>query len=171
VDRTPQLNGSVVDLIGDPHGQVWVLVSHGVESEIDSFSDGVLTPAFRWPEGVIPGLPVFPRLASSPAQLALPVSDPTHAPNVAVPEGGQLRRITSEGDEQLARVDLGSVRIVHWTSKEGIPLEGLATFPAGYAEGQHYPFLVLREPSAAVRKLETVAPSHPVTPVADRLVG
>jgi acetyl esterase/lipase len=143
VDRTPQLNGSAIDLIGDPRGRIWVLVDHGVESEIDSFSDGVLTPAFRWPGGVIAGLPVFPCLASSPPQLVLTVSDPMHTRNVAVPEGGALRRITSEGDEQLARVDLGSVRIVHWTSKEGIPLEGLATFPAGYVEGQRYPFLVL----------------------------
>jgi dipeptidyl aminopeptidase/acylaminoacyl peptidase len=143
VDRTPQLKGSAIDLIGDPHGQVWVLVNRGVESGIDSFAEGALTPAFRWPGGVIAGVPVFPRLASSPAQLALTVSDPTHAPNVAIPEGGQLRKITSEADEQLARVDLGPVRVVHWTSKEGIPLEGLVTFPAGYVEGRRYPFLAL----------------------------
>src|SRR5262249_25053136 len=33
--------------------------------------------------------------------------------------------------------------VVHWTSKEGIKLEGIATFPPGYSEGKHYPFLVL----------------------------
>ena len=32
--------------------------------------------------------------------------------------------------------------MVRWTSKEGIALEGIATFPAGYAEGRRYPFLV-----------------------------
>jgi dipeptidyl aminopeptidase/acylaminoacyl peptidase len=141
-DRTPNLNGTAIDLIGDPHGQIWVLVNRGVESGIDSFSDGVLTPAFRWPGGTIGRIPVFPRLVSSPAQLALTVGDPAHSLNVAVPESGQLRKITSEGDEQLARVDLGTVRVVHWTSSEGIPLEGIATFPGGYEEGRRYPFMV-----------------------------
>jgi dipeptidyl aminopeptidase/acylaminoacyl peptidase len=143
VDRTPNLDGSAIDLIGDPHGKVWVLVNRGVESGIDLFSDGALTPVFRWPGGSIGGVPIFPRLASSPEQLVLTAGDPTHAPNVAVPEQGQLRKITSEGDDQLARVQLGPVRVVHWTSKEGIPLEGIATFPAGYQEGRRYPFLVL----------------------------
>ena len=35
------------------------------------------------------------------------------------------------------------MRAVRWTSKEGIPLEGIATFPAGYTEGRRYKFLVL----------------------------
>jgi dipeptidyl aminopeptidase/acylaminoacyl peptidase len=60
-----------------------------------------------------------------------------------VPDGEALRRITTEGDAQLANVDLGPVRDVHWKSKEGIALEGIATFPAGYVEGQKYKFLVL----------------------------
>lgn len=40
-------------------------------------------------------------------------------------------------------MDLGEVRVVHWTSKEGIALEGIATFLAGYTTGRQYPFLVL----------------------------
>jgi dipeptidyl aminopeptidase/acylaminoacyl peptidase len=43
----------------------------------------------------------------------------------------------------VARIDLGPVRTVKWTSKEGIALEGIATFPAGYQDGRRYPFLVL----------------------------
>jgi dipeptidyl aminopeptidase/acylaminoacyl peptidase len=54
-----------------------------------------------------------------------------------------LKRITSEGDDVIARLDLGPARVVKWTSKEGIALEGIATFPAGYQEGRRYPFLVL----------------------------
>ena len=143
VDRTPKLDGSAMDLTGDPHGKVWVSVHHGVQTEIDSYDDGVLTPAFRWPAGSIRGVPVFSELSAAPPQLALTIGDPTHSDNVAVPEGAELKRITSEGDEQLAKTELGPMRVVHWTSKEGIALEGIATFPAGYAEGQRYPFLVL----------------------------
>jgi dipeptidyl aminopeptidase/acylaminoacyl peptidase len=35
------------------------------------------------------------------------------------------------------------VKVVHWTSKEGIKLEGIATFPVGYESGKKYPFVVL----------------------------
>jgi len=143
VDRTPKLEGSAMSLVHDPRGKVWVLVDRGVQNEIDSFEDGVLRPAFRWPAGYIASTPVFSELAAAPAQLALTVGDPTHSDNLAVPSGSELRKITTEGDEQIARTDLGPVRVVHWTSKEGIRLEGIATFPAGYAEGRRYPFLVL----------------------------
>jgi dipeptidyl aminopeptidase/acylaminoacyl peptidase len=51
--------------------------------------------------------------------------------------------MTTEADVMTARIDFGAVRVVKWTSKEGIALEGIATFPAGYQEGRRYPFLVL----------------------------
>jgi dipeptidyl aminopeptidase/acylaminoacyl peptidase len=66
-----------------------------------------------------------------------------HTRNVAVPDSDHLRRITHESDQQVANVGLGPVRAVQWKSKQGIALEGIATFPAGYAEGKKYPFLVL----------------------------
>ena len=142
VDRTPKLHGTATAIVSDPHGKVWVSVMHGVQNEIDSYSDGELATAFRWPEGYVEG-PRFSELASSTAQLAFGIGDSTHSFNVAVPDGPALRRITTEGDEQLAKIDLGPARVVHWTSKEGIALEGIATFPAGFAENRRYPFLVL----------------------------
>jgi dipeptidyl aminopeptidase/acylaminoacyl peptidase len=142
VDQTPKLDGSAMSLVHDPRGKVWVLVDRGVQTEIDSFQDSALTTAFRWPEGYV-STPVFSELAAAPAQLVMDVGDPAHSPNIAVPSGGNLRKITTEGDEQIAKTALGPVRVVHWTSKEGIRLEGIATFPAGYAEGRRYPFLVL----------------------------
>jgi dipeptidyl aminopeptidase/acylaminoacyl peptidase len=143
VDRTPKLGGSAMNLVSDPHGKVWVLVDRGVRAEVDSFSDNVLAPAFTWPDGSIASTPVFCELASGSAQLALTVGDPLHADNIAVPSQGPLRKITSEGDDQLGQTDLGPVRVVRWTSKDGTLLEGIATFPAGYTEGRNYPFLVL----------------------------
>ena len=101
------------------------------------------SPAYRWPDGIIGGTPVGPEYAGAGRQVALTVGDPTHARNVAVPDGDHLRKLTHEGDAQLAAIELGSVRAVQWTSKGGIALEGIATFPAGYVEGKKYPFLVL----------------------------
>jgi len=89
------------------------------------------------------GLPVFSAFTGTTDTLVVAVGDPQHTPNLAVASGGSLTRLTKEGDEALARIDLGPVRSVKWTSKEGIALEGIATFPAGYQDGRRYPFLVL----------------------------
>jgi dipeptidyl aminopeptidase/acylaminoacyl peptidase len=142
VDRTPKLEASATSMAADPRGNAWVLVERGVQREVNAFRDGQLTPAFRWSDGTV-DLPVFPELAASPARLAFQVADPHHADNVAVADNGTLRKITTEGDDQLAKVDLGPVRVVKWTSKDGVALEGIATFPAGYEEGKRYPFVVL----------------------------
>jgi dipeptidyl aminopeptidase/acylaminoacyl peptidase len=143
VDRTPALAGSAMSLGGDPRGHVWVLVARGVQNEIDEFTGTGLAPAYRWRDGSLQGLPAISELAAAPGQLALVIADPRHTANVAVPAGDTLKRITSEGDDVIARLDLGPARVVKWTSKEGIALEGIATFPAGYQEGRRYPFLVL----------------------------
>lgn len=142
-DRTPTLDGTAVQLAGDAHQRVWVLVEHGVRNEVDEFRDRSLRPAYRWPAGVVSGTPVSSKYAGGTEQMALTVSDPDHAPNVSVPEGDHLRKITQEGEAQLAGVMLGTVEVVRWKSDEGIPLEGIATFPAGYVAGKKYPFLVL----------------------------
>jgi dipeptidyl aminopeptidase/acylaminoacyl peptidase len=143
VDRTPALAGSAVSLGADAHGRVWVVVAHGVQNEIDAFENGALQPRFRWQAGTVIGLPVSSELASAPDLVVTSVADPTHTPNIAVPSGDALKRITTEGDAAVARIGLGPVRVVKWTSKEGIALEGIATFPSGYQEGRRYPFLVL----------------------------
>ena len=142
-DRTPTLAGSTITLAGDPRGHVWVLVAHGVQNELHEFAGGQLGPATKWASGSVLGAITFPELARAPRQIAVRVADPRHTANVAVVTGDGFRRITTEGDDHVARIDLGAVRVVKWTSKEGIALEGIATFPAGYLEARRYPFLVL----------------------------
>lgn len=142
LDRTPQVAGTAFTLKPDPHGNIWVEMRRGVFSEVDTFRDAQLQTAYRWPGGVVNGLPVFPSFSASPDVLAVSVEDPQHATNVAVVSGSELRKITNEGDDTLANISLGDVKVVHWTSKEGIALEGIATFPAGFVEGKRYPFLV-----------------------------
>ena len=143
VDRTPALAGSALSLVGDPAGHVWVSVARGVHNEIDAFEEGALATRFRWPSGGVMGLPVFPAFTGTADTLVVGVGDPQHTPNVAVASGGSLKRLTREGDDEVGRIDLGPVRAVKWTSKEGIALEGIVTFPAGYQDGRRYPFLVL----------------------------
>jgi dipeptidyl aminopeptidase/acylaminoacyl peptidase len=142
VDRTPGLTGSALAITGDARGNIWVFVARGVRGEVDSFTGDELKPAYEWPDGTVTGFPVAPELASSPEKLAFTVGDPEHTSNVAVPDRNKLRKITNESDDQVARTALGSMKIVHWTSEEGIHLEGIATFPPGYTEGKKYPLLV-----------------------------
>jgi dipeptidyl aminopeptidase/acylaminoacyl peptidase len=143
VDRTPGLAGSALSLAGDMRGVVWVFVARGVRGEIHAYKDGVLSPAYAWPEGTVLGIPVFPEFAGAPDRLAFTVGDPQHEENVAVAQKGQLVKITHEGDELLAYVELGPVRVVDWSAKDGPKLQGIVIFPSGYTEGKRYPFLVL----------------------------
>jgi dipeptidyl aminopeptidase/acylaminoacyl peptidase len=144
VDRTPLLDGSATNVTSDPRGNVWVQVERGVRREIDQLRNGALEPRYRWPNGVVESLPVFPEVASARDTLAFTVADPTDARNVAVVRGDNtLQRITKEGAKELRDVALGPVRVVHWTGPEKTPLEGIATFPAGYVAGRRYKFLVL----------------------------
>ena len=142
IDRTPKLEASALGLSVDPRGNAWVLVAHGVRSEVDSFENNSLATAYTWPDGTINGPPLFPEIASSADIRVFTVADPRHASNVAIPHGNSLERLTTEGDDQLAKTALGEVRAVRWTSKEGIPLEGIVTFPPDYKSGQRYPFVV-----------------------------
>jgi dipeptidyl aminopeptidase/acylaminoacyl peptidase len=143
VDRTPQLDGTAASVRGDGRGNIWVDMYKGVLTEAYSYADGRLTPALRWPGGVLRGLPVTSAFASGEPTVAVTVGDPQHSTEVAIASNGNLQKITHEGDEGLSKIALGDVKVVHWTSKEGIKLEGIATFPADYQSGKKYPFLVL----------------------------
>jgi dipeptidyl aminopeptidase/acylaminoacyl peptidase len=143
VDRTPTLDGTAAQLASDLAGHLWVLVEHGVQNDVEEFRDGKLIPGLKWPGGILSGLPARPEYSVSSAGPVFTVGDPLHTANLAVVDGDHLRKITFAGDPQLESVALGPVRAVQWKSKEGVALEGIATFPAGYVEGQKYPFVVL----------------------------
>jgi dipeptidyl aminopeptidase/acylaminoacyl peptidase len=143
VDRTPKLEASALGLSVDVRGNAWVNVARGVHSEIDSFQNNTLAVAYAWPDGTVGGQPVSPQITGAPDLQVFGVSDPQHPSNVAIAHGNTLQKITAEGDDQLAKVSLGEVRAVHWTSKEGIALEGIVVFPADYKSGQKCPFMVL----------------------------
>jgi dipeptidyl aminopeptidase/acylaminoacyl peptidase len=143
VDRTPKLEASAARLSVDASGNAWVVVAHGVRSEVDAFQTDLLTTSYQWPDGTINNGPISPQIASAPPVQVFNVADPQHASNVAIAHGNTLQRITSEGEEQLAKVALGETRAVRWKSKEGIALEGIVTFPSDYQAGKAYPFLVM----------------------------
>lgn len=141
VDLTPKLAGSIVGVSNGPHGTAWIELHKGTVVEVESFHEGKLDAAYHWPDGVV-GLPVFSPFASAPDVLAFTVGDPGHADNVAVARQGELHKITNEGDDTLAQLNLGKVRVVQWTAKDGTRLEGILTLPGNYEAVKKYPFLV-----------------------------
>ena len=108
---------------------------------MDEYRDGKLELRYQWTDGMA-FLPAFPVGTPSPDVIAFNVSDPQHMGNVAVLRDAQPVKITHEGDDELAKVKLGEVRVVNWTAKDGTKLEGIVTFPAAYQAGQKSKFLV-----------------------------
>lgn len=143
IDRTPKLKGSIVGVWGDAHGNVWAEMHKGTVGEIYAYRNDKVEPAYRWPGGIVQAPPVSSPFPSSPDVLAFTIGDPAHSPNIAVTSEGQLRQITHEGDDILAAVNLGEVRVVTWAAKDGTRLEGILTLPGNYQAGKKYPFLVL----------------------------
>ncbi len=141
VDRSPDIGYSILSLRGDVHGNVWLTLAHGVQTDVGRYANGKIVTAYAKRDGVI-GLPVTTDRASAPAALAFAASDPSHATDVEVLTGRTLVQVTNESDELLSHVALGRVIRHHWTSADGVSLEAIVTFPAGY-NGKPGKFLVL----------------------------
>ena len=57
-------------------------------------------------------------------------------------EGGALRQITHHNDALFAELNLGATEEVNFKSKDGTPVGGLLTYPAGYVKGTRVPMLL-----------------------------
>ncbi|MCX6575454.1 MAG: prolyl oligopeptidase family serine peptidase [Candidatus Aminicenantes bacterium] len=92
MDRTPDLAGSALSLVGDTGGTVWVLVARGVRGEVHTLKNGILTPAHVWPERIILGTPVFQKIAGAPERLVFTVGagyeEGKRYPYLVLPHGG-----------------------------------------------------------------------------------
>jgi len=55
--------------------------------------------------------------------------------------GSDLRQVTSF-NQHLRDLTLGEVETVRWTAPDGMPIEGLLIYPAGYEAGRRYPLIV-----------------------------
>lgn len=74
---------------------------------------------------------------------AAPTNTARHPNEVFVGAPGQsLRRVTHHND-WLDGVALGEQETVTWTGPEGWEIEGVVTYPVGYAEGGRYPLAIL----------------------------
>lgn len=70
------------------------------------------------------------------------VSTDTKPPEVYAVEGGKLRQLTHQNDEQFAAVGIAQTEEVSFQSKDGAEVHGLLTKPVGYAAGTRIPLLL-----------------------------
>ena len=138
VNRTPNLKGSALSLKGDSLGRVWVQIARGVYPECDLFENGDLKVVRA--RGYIP---LVPATNTGRPPLVYEAGAPGEVLRIEVDGPNGLQTVAKAGEDFLAKIDLPHKEVIRWTSKEGIPLEGIATFPSGFQKGHRYPFLVM----------------------------
>ena len=45
-------------------------------------------------------------------------------------------------NRKIDRPEMGRTELIHWTSNDGLPIEGLLTYPVGYTPGKSYPLIL-----------------------------
>jgi dipeptidyl aminopeptidase/acylaminoacyl peptidase len=56
--------------------------------------------------------------------------------------GGEMKRVTSVFDADLATFTTARIEAITWKGQDGVTVEGLLYYPAGYTPGQRYPLIV-----------------------------
>jgi len=142
-DLTPEMVGTVFGIESDSKGGHWVLTGRSVWSEIDRRIDDEWAGQYELRDGLLGGLPVLCHLDGAVVQPVFGMADPQHCMQLAIQKGRDFVRITHDGDRELANVRLGEVQTIDWSSKEGVDLEGIVTFPPDFKKGTRYPLVVI----------------------------
>ncbi|MBI1833007.1 MAG: S9 family peptidase, partial [Planctomycetes bacterium] len=89
------------------------------------------------------------------------------APEAAASGPSDFKPVSvSAVNAKLPKHRLGNTDVVHWKSKDGLAIEGLLTYPAGYKEGQRYPLLLVIHGGPMGVFTETFVPSPGLYPIA-----
>ena len=114
--------------------------THGMAYTLDLAAGAVTpaTPVGKHGQGSVVRGPSF---SEDGARLAMVWSDGSTPEEVYVATaGGEGTAVTSFGESFVGR--LQPVEAVRWTSDDGVEIEGLLTYPAGYEAGRRYPLIV-----------------------------
>src|SRR5262249_31830631 len=86
---------------------------------------------------------------------------PERAPEAFVASLDGFSPVQVSHAQELPAADLGKTEVVGWKSADGKPIEGLLTYPAGYAAGRRVPLLVVVHggPTGVFQRTFTGAPS------------
>jgi dipeptidyl aminopeptidase/acylaminoacyl peptidase len=82
-------------------------------------------------------------LNSSGTHLGFAFESPDSAPEAFIMDAsGAARAQVSRANSDLPKLPLGQTEVVRWKSKDGLDVEGLLTYPAGYEKGRKYPLIL-----------------------------
>jgi dipeptidyl aminopeptidase/acylaminoacyl peptidase len=93
-------------------------------------------------ERLMTGPRVVGNLIQSGGHTAVLAATADRPPEVFAMEGGSLRKLTSQNDEQFAEIKLGATEEFTSKSKDGTEVHGLLTLPPSYEKGKKYPALL-----------------------------
>jgi dipeptidyl aminopeptidase/acylaminoacyl peptidase len=132
-----------------PDGKsILAVVSMGVHSEIFQFE-----PGSKHPKQLTDGRHFIPpgwTVVASAGKMAFQIDEPTRFGDVwtlPIPEGrtpasALPTRVTGVFDTMTAKFAIPRQEKVTWKSTDGVTIEGLLFYPAGYVEGTRYPLVV-----------------------------
>jgi dipeptidyl aminopeptidase/acylaminoacyl peptidase len=112
-----------------------------------------------------------PALDASRTRLGFTSQAPDRAPEAYVSTLVPFTPVRVSGAQELPAATLPRTEVVTWTSSDGEPIEGLLTYPAGYAAGARVPLLVVIHGGPAgvfVRSFTGVVSPYPVAVFASR---
>ncbi len=90
--------------------------------------------------------------------------DPPEAYVLSLTGGAPVR--VSRANDNLPRLPLGETKAIRWKSKDGLEIEGLLTYPAGYEPGKKYPLILNIHGGPAGVFAETFTGRFSVYPIA-----
>ena len=134
-DRGPGLMGWTRDSRALLFTEAMGTARHLLKLPVDGSEPEVLTPG----DGVYGGF----GLAKNSDRIAFTYQEPELPPDVYVSTmGSEQRTRISDVHASVPRPEMGRTELLHWLSPDGMPVEGLLTYPVGYEEGRRYPLIL-----------------------------
>ncbi len=84
-----------------------------------------------------------PSINRGASHLGFVSQTPGRAPEVSVTTLAAFSPRIVSSVQQLPDVEIGNTEVIHWKSTDGMEIEGLLTYPVGYAAGKRTPLLVI----------------------------
>ena len=134
-DEQPNLLGWSED---DTH--LFFSETHGTVSRVSRLPVDGSEPEPVSPEGLMVG---GANLSANGRHIGFVSESPTAAPEAFVSPAARLTPVRVSSVQPASLPGTGSTEVVHWTSSDGTPVEGLLTLPSQYREGQRVPLLVI----------------------------
>jgi dipeptidyl aminopeptidase/acylaminoacyl peptidase len=135
-DRRPALLGWSAD-----GRQVYVWEPRGTLAQFYALPADAGQPKALAPED---GLLTGPALGRDGATVGFTWQSPDRPPEAAVGRLDDFKPVAvSKANAKLPKLPAGKTRVVRWKSDDGLEVEGLLTYPAGYEDGKRYPLLLV----------------------------